>query len=83
MPDDVEGTGKATEDDTVAISLSHLFTVPEGVVEATARVHRGEQAHAIIVQRVAVEEFLVEVIRVSGEGVSFVDGDVFVFGIAF
>ena len=83
MPDDVKRTGEATEDDTIAIAVSHLLAVPEGVVEVAPRVHGREQAHAIIVQRVAVEEFLVEVIRVSGEVVRLVYGDVFVLGIAF
>ena len=72
VADNVHRNGESIEELPVAIAIDHLFTVPEGVVEVLAIMHRGIQSHAAIIDRVSLELLPVEIIGHARAVVSLV-----------
>lgn len=72
--DDIEGAGKADEDDAVAVAEDHLGAVPEGVVVVLTVVNVALQFHAVVVDGIAMEDLLIKVPGRPEVVVRLVDG---------
>src|SRR5882757_2905497 len=60
MSDDVVSVREVDDDAAVAIAINHLRSVPQGVVELRSVMDRRHHCHPVIVDRVAVEDVLIE-----------------------
>src|SRR5664280_1795952 len=76
VADHVDSLGEALEDLPVAVAVHHLSAVPEGVVVAPLVMDGGDERHAAVVDRVAAEDVVIEVVRSAGAVVGLVDRDV-------
>ena len=82
VADHVDGDGKAIEQALifrqcfVAVAIHHLLAVPEGVVVVVLIVHRGIQAQAFAVHRIAHVDIVIQVIRCAGAVIGFIHSDV-------
>lgn len=65
VTDDVQFVGEAVEDDTVSITKDHLFAVPHSVVIFLAVVNRADERETFVVNTVAVQNRLIEVVGCS------------------
>jgi len=73
MADDVQGLGEVV-DELVAVAKDHLLRVPVRVAIVCAEVDGADEAQALVVDGVAVEDLGVEVKGVAEVVVTFLDG---------
>src|SRR5262249_45326260 len=83
MADYISADGEAIEELTVAVTIDHLQSIPEGVVVLVVIVDRRLEQQAVVVHGVSVINVEGKIVSVSAVFVSRVDGDILSVRVAF
>src|SRR6516225_8686352 len=73
MADNVERLGEADKKDTIAVAENHLPTIPKCVVIISVIMDGGIKPQAFIVNRVALEDVVIEAVGGTQPIIGFVD----------